>query len=139
MPLEHPRIVIVKNRYIFLAVVLLLVGCTIFAITSRTQRKQPTQNGDKLKLEYSNPDLKSDNYTPPAVAPIPMSSDRLLVPVGDTLYMLDSPNHIVWNYPFEPNIIRDVMVDPKGDIYITASEALILVLNASGKEIWRTA
>ena len=36
--------------------------------------------------------------------------------------MLDSNNRIVWDYRFEPNIIRDVMVDPKGDIYITASD-----------------
>jgi hypothetical protein len=66
-----------------------------------------------------------------------MASDRLLVPVGDTLYMLDSNNRIVWDYSFEPDIIRDVMVDSKGDVYITASEALILVLDVSGKEIWR--
>ena len=66
-----------------------------------------------------------------------MSPDRLLVPVGDTLYLLDSRNRIVWDFRLEPEIIRDVMVDPKGDIYITASEALILVLNSSGKEIWR--
>ncbi|MFN2513684.1 MAG: hypothetical protein ABR568_19975 [Pyrinomonadaceae bacterium] len=140
MPLhsKHPRIVLVKYKYVLVAVVLLLVGCAVFAIASRTQRKQPTQNGDRLKLEYSNPDLKSDNYTPRAVAPIPMSLDRLLVPVGDMLYMVDSHNRIVWDYPFEPNIIRDVMVDPKGDIYITASEASILILNSSGKEIWRT-
>jgi hypothetical protein len=128
----------VKKEYILVAVVLLLLGYTVFAIASRTQRKQPTQNGDRLKLEYRNPDLKSDNYTPPAVAPIPMSSDRLLVPVGDTLYMVDSHNRIVWDYSFEPNIIRDVMVSPNGDIYVTASEALILVLDLSGKEIWRT-
>ena|ERR1700730_6506989 len=128
----------VRNTYILLAIVVLLVGGIVFAIASRTQRKLPTQSGTRLKLEYGNPDLKADNYTPPAVAPIPMSSDRLLVPVGDTIYMLDSDNRIVWDYSFEPDIIRDVMVDPKEDIYITASEALILVLNSSGKEIWRT-
>jgi hypothetical protein len=128
----------VRNTYILLAIVVLLVGGIVFAIASRTQRKLPTQSGTLLKLEYGNPDLKSGNYTPPAVAPISMSTDRLLVPVGDRIYMLDSNNRIVWDYPFEPDIIRDVMVDPKGDIYITASEALILVLNSSGKEIWRT-
>ena len=127
-----------KNKYIFLAVVLLLVGGTAFAIVSQTQQKQPTQYGERIKLDYSNPDLKSVNDKPTVVAPIPMSSDRLLVPVGDTLYMLDSHNRIVWSYSFEPDIIRDVMVDPNEDICITASEALILVLNASGKEIWRT-
>ena len=127
-----------RNKLILLTIVVLLVACTIFAIALRTQRNQSPQNSERVKLEYSNPDLKSKNYAPPAVPPIPMSSDGLLVPVGDTLYMLDSSNRIVWDYPFEADVIRDVMVDPKGDIYITASEALILLLNASGKEIWRT-
>jgi hypothetical protein len=127
-----------RNKLILLAIVVLLVACTVFAIALRTQRKQSPLNSDRVKLEYSNPDLKSKNYAPPAVPPIPMSSDRLLIPVGDTLYMLDSNNRIAWDYPFEPNVIRDVMVDAKEDIYITASEALILVLNSSGKEIWRT-
>jgi len=124
-----------KNK--LLAIVVLLVACTVFA-NSHTQRKQLPPNSDSVTLKFSNPDLKSKHYAPSALPPIPMSLDRLLVPVGNTLYMLESNNRIVWEYSFEPNFIRDVMVDPKGDIYITASEALILVLNASGKEIWRT-
>ena len=127
-----------KKKRILLTFVVLLVAGTVLAIARVNQRKHSPKNSGTVKLEYNNPELKSETYTPPAIAPIAISSDRLLVPVGDMLYMLDSNNRIVWDYPFEPNIIRDVMVDPNGDIYVTASEALILVLNSSGKEIWRT-
>jgi hypothetical protein len=141
MPLNYSQlrhVALTRSIRLPLIIALTLVACTAFAVTSLIQRKQPTQERKTTKLAYTNPDLSSDNYTPPAVAPIPISSDRLLVPVGDTLYMLDSNNRVVWHYSFEPDIIRDVMVDPKGDIYITASEASILVLDTSGKEIWRT-
>jgi hypothetical protein len=141
MPLNYSQlrqVVLIRGKLLLLVIVVGLVGCTAFAVTSLLQRKQPTEKLKTTKLVYTNPDLSSDNYTPPALAPIPTSSDRLLVTVGDTIYMLDSNNRVVWHYSFEPDIIRDVMVDPKGDIYITASEALILVLNSSGKEIWRT-
>lgn len=82
----------VRNTFILLAIVALLVGGIVFAVASLPQRKQSPQNSARVKLEYSNRELISQNYTPPDVAPIPMSSDRLLVPVGDTLYMLDSNN-----------------------------------------------
>lgn len=124
-----------KNK--LLALIVLLVACTVLA-TSHTPRKQLPPNSDSVKLEYGNPDLKSKHFATPAIPPIPMSLGCLLVPVGDMLYLLEANNRIVWEYSFEPNVIRDVMVDPKGDIYVTASEALILVLNASGKEVWRT-
>lgn len=114
-----------------------LLTSAVFAIAPQTKQKQSPQDSAKIKLEYRNPYLRSEDYKL-QIAPIPMSSDRLLVPVGDALYMLDSKNRIVWHYSFDPNIIRDVMVDAKGDIYIAASEALILVLDSSGKEIWRT-
>ncbi|MFN2510547.1 MAG: hypothetical protein ABR568_03775 [Pyrinomonadaceae bacterium] len=140
MPLNYSQlrqVVLTRVKQFLLIIVVVFVGCTAFAMMSFIQRKQPTQELKTTKLVYTNPDLSSDNYTHPVLAPIPISSSRLLVPVGDTLYMLDSNNRFVWHYSFEPDIIRDVMVDPKGDIYITASEALILVLNSSGKEVWR--
>ncbi len=141
MPLHYSQfrqLVITRAKLLLLVIVVVLIGCTAFAVTSLLQRKNVTQEPKTTKLPYANPDLTSDNYAPPSVAPIAMSSDGLLVPVGDTLYMLDSSNRVMWRYSFDPNIIRDVMVDPKGDIYVTSSEALILVLNSSGKEVWRT-
>ena len=139
MPLHWGfKVLSMKSKYTLLATLVLLVVGTVFAVASHTQRKHSPQNSNRVMLEYSSPQLKLGDYTSPAVAPILISLDRLLIPVGDTLYMLDSQNRIVWHYSFEPNIIRDVMVGPSGEIYVTASEALILVLNPLGKEIWRT-
>ena len=127
-----------RTKLLVLTVVISFLCCSAGAVTSIIQTRGVTQQSKTTKLAYARPDLTSDNYTPPAVAPIPVPSNRLLVPVGDTLYMLDSNNRILWHYSFEPNIIYDATVDAKGDIYVAASEALILVLNSSGKEIWRT-
>ena len=140
MPLYpfHFRNVLTRGKLLALIVLLVSLCCTVFAVASYLQKKSLTPERKSTKLTYANPDLTSGNYTPPAVAPIALPSDRLLVPMGDTLYMLDSNNRVLWRHSFDPNIINDVMVDPKGDIYITASEALILVLDSSGKEIWRT-
>ena len=127
-----------RRKSLALIVILVFLGCSAFAVTSLLQRKSATQEPKTTKLSYANPDLSSDDYKPLTIPPIAMSANRLLLPMGDTLYMLDSNNRVAWRYSFDPNIIQDVMVDPKGDIYITASEALILVLDASGKELWRT-
>jgi hypothetical protein len=114
------------------------LGCSAFAVNSFMQTRRLTQQTKTTKLTYTRTDLTPEDFTLPVVAPIAVSPDRLLVPVGDTLYMLGSNNHILWHYSFEPDIIYDVTVDAKGDIYVAAGEALILVLNSSGKEVWRT-
>jgi len=129
---------VTKRTFILLGILVTLVACAAFALASLIQKRAPNRKSDTLKLEYSNPNLSNDNYSPPVVSPIAIRSDRLLVPVGDTLYMLDSKNQIAWECPFEPNIIQDVMVDSRGDIYITLTDGLLLALNASGKEVWRT-
>jgi len=50
-----------KNNRILPAMVVLLVAGTVFAISLRVQRKQSTQNSDRVKLEYSNPGFEIGN------------------------------------------------------------------------------
>ena len=108
-----------------------------FALNSFVQEKSAKPKAMSLKLEYSGELLvENRDYIPPAVAPIAASSNRLLVPVGDTLYMLDDKNRSVWGYSVEPNIIFDVAVDSKGIIYMAVSDGLLIALNASGEKVW---
>lgn len=108
-----------------------------FAINSLGQEKPSKQRSESLKLEYKGEVLVEDeNYTPPAVVPIVVSSNRLLITVGDTLYMLDEKNQVVWDYSVEPNIIFDVAVDANGMICMAVSDGLLAVLNASGEKVW---
>jgi hypothetical protein len=119
--------------------VFIALASTGLAVNSWIQKKA-LHKPEIIKLEYSSPDLRTadEKYTPRAISPIDVSADRLLVPVGDVLYMLDSNNQVVWEYVLEPDIIQDVMVDSKGDSYVTVSDGLLLALNAAGKEVWRT-
>ena len=108
-----------------------------FGLNVLVQKKSAKPKSESLKLEYSGGLLTEDkDYTPPAVDPVAVSSNRLLIPVGDTLYMLDDKNQIVWDYSVEPNNIFDVTVDSKGIIYMAVSDGLLIALNVSGEKVW---
>ena len=108
-----------------------------FQSSPRSARPSCKSLAETLKLEYSGELLVEDkNYIPPAIAPIVVSSNRFLVPVGDTIYMLDDKNQIAWDYSVEPNVIFDVAVDSKGIIYMAVSDGLLVALNASGEKVW---
>lgn len=112
------------------------IAGSIFGLDARVQEKSGHPKSESLKLAYSGELVEDDGDTPPALDPVFVSSNRLLVPVGDTLYMLNARNEVVWDYPVEPNIIFDVTVDSKGTIYMAVSDGLLVALNASGKEVW---
>lgn len=108
-----------------------------FAINFLVQEKPSKQKSERLKLEYGGRQLVEDeNYVPPVITPVVISSNRLLIPVGDTLYMLNENNQVVWEYSVEPNIIFDVAIDTQGMIYMAVSDGLLVELNASGEKIW---
>lgn len=71
------------------------------------------------------------------VSLMPVPPHRLLATVGDTLYMLDSQQRIIWKWSVGhgENIIDQPFVDSTGTIYGIALDGISFVLDAStGKE-----
>ena len=99
------------------------------------QKKSSARKPRTLKLEYGNKEL-AKYYGSPSAAPIPVSPSRLLVTVGDTLYMLGRNGRVLWKHSEEPNTILDVSVGPNGLIYVGVFDGVFRVLSRSGKEIW---
>ena len=99
------------------------------------QEKSSSRKPRTLKLEYGDPETV-DYYPFPSMAPIPVYPNRLLVTVGDTLYMLGRNNRILWKHSEGPNFILDVSVGPNGLIYVAVFDGVFRVLNGSGKEVW---
>ena len=124
-----------RKTFLLIAVpfALIVAACSGFAISSLIQKRAIDQKTQGIKLKYSKDFLTEDDQNSSLIV---VSPDRLLVPVGDMLYMLDSKNRVVWEYSVAPNVILDVEVDPKGMIYIAVSDGLFSALNASGEEAW---
>jgi hypothetical protein len=110
-----------------------VAGGDLFAALS--QSKAAKQQIGDLKLPYSREDFNEVYPHQSQIPPIVISNNRLLVPVGDLLYMLDAEKRIVWKYSVEPNQVYDVRADSRG-IYLAVSDGLFRVLDADGKEIW---
>lgn len=68
-----------------------------------------------------------------------LSANRKLATVGDTLYMLDARNHVVWTWSSEGPPLTDLpIVDSRGTLYVIGFDLTWVALDsASGKEIWR--
>lgn len=127
-----------ENKKLFLALILVLTFdlASGLGLTSPVQRQKNNQPGFVIKLPYGNPDYAGSRTSPPVIRPITVSSNRLLVPVGDVLYMLDRDYRIVWQYFVEPNLIYDVRTDHNGTIYLAISDGLFRVLDRNGDDIW---
>jgi hypothetical protein len=118
-----------------------LIVATILVLTfgivcGSVQRQTNNKPDSVVKLSYGNPDYVGSLTSLPVIRPIAASSNRLLVPVGDVLYMLDGNNRTVWEYSVEPNILYDVRVDHEGKVYLAISDGLFRVLDANGDDIW---
>lgn len=116
-----------------LIILLLVLAVSGFGI-SLFQGKAPEAKPVIVKLKYNGED--EPTKVNDDLRPLVVSANRMLVPVGDTLYMLDAKNQVVWNYSFEPNIIFDVLTTPEGTIYAAASDGLLIALDAAGKRVW---
>jgi outer membrane protein assembly factor BamB len=126
----------IRFKFVLAAVLVLTFEIvTSFGLPSPLQRPKHNQ-ASVTKLPYGNPDYAGSLTSLPVLRPMAVSSDRLLVPVVDVLYMLDPNNRIVWKYFVEPNIIYDVRVDKEGMIYVAISDGVFTVLDDNGKEIW---
>ena len=115
------------------AVLLICATISVFGLSSRAQKDGKNQGSREIKLKYAAELLIEDSNDIP---PIPISSNRLLVTVGDTIYLLDGKSQVVWDYSFGGNNITDVMVDPKGVIYASILDGLLIAIDSSGKKVW---
>lgn len=129
----------VKLRAKGLFLIALLITATVarrYGFAALSQSKAAKQQIEGLKLPYSREDFDEVYPHQPQIHPIAISNNRLLVPVGDVLYMLDGEKRTVWEYSVEPNRIYDVRADTRGRIYVAISDGLFSVLGGDGKEIW---
>src|SRR6185503_5300778 len=92
-------------------------------------QKPSTNAPPKLELPYSSEDLSSRYSGVPNIAPIAISGNRSLIPVGDMVYMVDANNRVVWKFSVEPNFIFDAAVDSKGLIYLAVFDGSLIALN----------
>src|SRR5437763_8662145 len=123
---------IAKLRYSVVTIIgLMLLTFTWRALGHKQSVKQSSNpSSDTIKLKHSdNPALKNKGYIPQDIPLIVISRDRLLITGGDTLYMLNSENQIVWDYYIEPSIFYDVKADDEGRIYLASSDGIFTVLN----------
>lgn len=73
-----------------------------------------------------------------AIPPLVVSSDRLLVAVCNTIYMLDSKSNVLWKWSTNAaSIIDQPVIDSNGTIYVIALDMIWVALDAAtGKEKW---
>jgi outer membrane protein assembly factor BamB len=91
-----------------------------------------------LELPYSSDDLSSRYSGVPNIAPIAISGNRTLIPVGDIVYLVDASNRVLWKFSVEPNFIFDAAVDSRGLIYLAVFDGSLVALDDRGKEVWST-
>lgn len=111
-----------------------LSASTGFAISSLVQGGAPKRGGGTIKLEHGAADTLHE--VSEGLRPAALSAKRLIVPVGDTLYMLDDKSRVAWEYSFEPNVILDFLTTPAGTIYVATTDGLLVELDSSGKKLW---
>jgi hypothetical protein len=68
-----------------------------------------------------------------------LPQNRKLAVVGDTIYLLDANDKVVWSWSTEgAEISHDLLVDPVGNIYITGADNLWASIDLkTGKEKWQ--
>ena len=68
-----------------------------------------------------------------------LSPSRKLATVGDTLYLLDTRNRIIWTWSSGGAPLTDLpVIDSKGNIYVIGYDLLWAALDSkTGKEKWR--
>jgi len=125
-----------KTTLIIAVILLVFVVAGGFALSSSVQPRIDGQQDPILKLPYGHAEYVGSLTSLPDIRPIAVSSIRLLVPVGDVLYMLDADNRVRWEFSVEPNIFYDVRADAQGRVYLAISDGLFRVLDADGKELW---
>jgi hypothetical protein len=72
------------------------------------------------------------------IAPVRISPSRLLVTIGDTLFMLNDKQQIIWKWDAGngEDIMAQPFVDSRGNIFGIADDGLIFSLDLNGKLRW---
>ena len=118
---------------ILVLIAFVLLAGAAFVVGFSKQASESQENAT-TKLTFGNTEIAGTSSSD--IAPIVVSSKRLLVPVGDVLYMLNADKQIVWEYSVEPNVFYDVRSDANGRIYLAISDGVFRVLEADGNEVW---
>jgi hypothetical protein len=81
-------------------------------------------------------DTGRDEFT---VRNVALADGRALAAVGDSLYMLDSDNRILWTWTADGPPLTDLpIIDSRGIIYAIGYDLLWVAIDSiSGREIWR--
>jgi outer membrane protein assembly factor BamB len=104
-----------------------------------TKDKQSEKEPQVIKLvrknaEYSWGCRGVDEQEPNpqfAIPPLVISSDRLLVTVCNTLYMLDANQRVVWSWSTQAASLTDQpVIDSTGTIYVIAFDLIWVALDA---------
>jgi len=75
----------------------------------------------------------------PSVYRLPLSGNRKLVSVGDTLYLLNKRNRILWSWVAGAPIWDRPVVDSQGTIYLIGPDLLWAAIDSTtGKQKWRS-
>jgi hypothetical protein len=118
-----------KSGNIILSLIALLLLATPSFAQSEYSKLRPSSN-------YWDGDAK---YVPVKISRLSLNMNRKLATVGDTLYMLDARNRIVWTWSSGGARLTDLpIIDSKGTIYVIGLDLLWAALDsATGKEKWR--
>jgi outer membrane protein assembly factor BamB len=114
-----------SRKFVFLYLVLFLFASSSIA-QSKYTNLQPSKEYD-WGIEHRRVYIKR------------LPQNRKLAVVGDTLYLLDSNDKVVWRWSTEgAEISHDLLVDPAGNIYITGTDNLWASVDLkTGKEKWQ--
>jgi hypothetical protein len=112
-------------------ILFLLIALSLTSIISLAQSGHP-------KL-HPSPDYWDNRARHTLVHIVPLPKNRKLAVVGDTLYMLNVRNRVIWKWSSEGPPLTDIpIIDSKGTIYVIGFDLTWVALDsATGKEKWR--
>jgi hypothetical protein len=118
---------VVRRKKLLLAFIVLLV-------LSFPTAAQPPYNQLRPSSNYWD---KTQRHVPVHITRV--SGERRLAAVGDTLYMLDARNRVVWTWSTQGAPLTDLpIVDSRGSIYAIAYDLIWVALDSmTGKVLWR--
>jgi hypothetical protein len=103
-------------------------------LQTNNAKKGQVKQSPSLKLNRAGKTWTHNNLP---IAPLAISSDRLLVTVGNTLYMLDSNKQVVWQYSKSTDLAAQPILTADGTICVIAIDGISYGLDVNtGQERW---
>jgi hypothetical protein len=106
--------------------------CSLLAAPSLAQssRLHPSQEYKRFWEEVDGP---------PRIYRVRLSKNRKLVAVGDTLFLLNNRNRVLWNWVAAAPLWDTPILDSQGTIYVVGPDLLwAAVDSATGKQKWHS-